>query len=447
MNPLRYFILYNESDVLSAKVCFVSNINNEIKVENNSDEIKKMLHKFIRDSIPTFLRVQVKTKDLKEDLPFKILFDHLPLNINIQKLDCTENHVYKLKQKTPKIIFVVNEEEWEEKKRECETVNDIHLADEKHIDVMRGVYQLSNKLPIEKFSHLKVEHFLPNNCLHTFKKFHLIPNKYQTIQWHTEKRKVYKIRNYPQCIWTKLCPKMPALLVRLWMNKVVGLMTVMYYVNDNFQSKIDSKNESAITLNWKEGTFLSNKTYTDSSKYELLCEINEPHLTCRWGKPSCCSVVGESDMIYYLCNQLETDGCNYLSKHGMLFVKKMLMSRKWYKDEIQSKSNFEFVKSVYEQLFETSIYYALDPFIDGNDDDDFITNLLNKLIKYVIIVNNEPELCFCFKDEKGKIRSVKYLSVSAFFELFSSDIPKGLNVVADGFLCSIEKYLFVPAGL
>ena len=447
MDKIRYIILDQKVDTISMDIVHCDGLQTTIETKECVDisRIENTVSTFHSDSVATVMRVHISANSIKEDNLFKFIKDRLVNKVIITKSDLTtSDHVYEVKQN--KVIILVTKARW---KQIMEAENEKHTADHANGRILCLIYQVSQKLILSFVSSITAKALLPKACLETFKKIHFYQKEPSpTIQWCNRSRYIYKIKDYPKCVLQKVCPKMHSELASLWDQKVLSLLSVLYFVRNECVYEIgneesaDGNNEYTATLDWMKGTFITNKIYM-SKDITLIAEVHEPHLSMRWGYPEYCSVVGKSGTLYYGNHDFDK---NILGERCALFLKKILTTSKWYRNSSaeECKENSiikrcEFIRNVYQSLFDRPILISSDQDMHDNYIDK--DSLMEELSEFAVVSNNQLHFYFGYSSDNDKIHLFKK-PIEAFPELFLNGLYEGQKAITNGFVYYMTSKLF-----
>ena len=445
MIEIQYIVVrHNEGGQYEMNI-HVSNLKGTIAVEKNQTVTLKIKDKIT--SLPEIsgiciLCALLNSDSINDDDLLIFLKSHLPKSINVQRENISTDLVFHIGRNKRMIIFTKSR--W----KKIKISNEIHTGDPVNGKFLVGIYQSSNELPLGFLSSISVKMILPKNMFPAFIRLHTYKDdSSQTIQWATNHRRIYKLLDYPRCVLSKLCPNMPAEMASFWAHKFMSLLAVLYVSHNQFEYEISLANktrtengeELVATLNWKEGTFISNKKYSNCDKFVLLQEIEEPHLMTRWGLPFLCSVVGKSGKSYYSSNEIKKLNENVFSRDGVSFITKILTCIDWYVSDNGSKENLpkdqsdqhEFLKRIYFKIFNRPVFTIC----------DHERSLAEKLCDLACVYGNHLHLHYAQKTTQGAF--IPFLQpVEMFAELFMSDLTNGQDMVSNGFFHHMKNILF-----
>lgn len=414
----------------------------------NESEIKYIVHTFVHIDNPCVFRLHIKKEEnMQTDQLFIFFRDNLPKNLSIKKIMGSEDHVYKI-QKSDKLLVVVTEKKWEKIKQAPKAK---HTADHLNGYILETIHNLSGKLPIMFSTQMKARDFLPNNLLLIYNSLHNQQSDiFPSIQQYMYKRMVYKIKHYPQSLITKICLSIPIEVVSVFLKHFVTILSVFYYMTGKYIYELTGE-EYAATLNWEEGTFITNKDYSENKDVELICEINEPHLMTRWGTPNLCSVVGvDTGLLYYGLENIRQLDAKSLSIKGHMFISELLRSSKWYENRyakmLNTKSDIErcaFVRTVCEAIFAGKIFSLNEVNKDGNLLDS--RDLTEKLSDFTCIdAKQKMFINYCFEplSKSSNLSGPDTGPVTIYAEYYLSAPNEGQRVVTNGFILHMKNILF-----
>jgi hypothetical protein len=438
-----------EEETFTVAIFYSDSYINIVKPEDrhNTNKIRKLIFSFPNECSPSVMRVHVNNTNISEDKLFSFVKTNLPSNVKIKRSETTNNQVYEINNN--KVIMLVHKSQWE---KIIERKNEIHTADHHNGEILESIYSLSKTLPLSYVSGLKANIFLPKKCLQKYIRLHTVPNDVSrpTIQWSNEHRWIYRINDYPKSVLLKICPQISSKLASLWKHNVVSLSAVLYFITDRYVCEIvpdEDSNEFAATLNWQEGTFITNIKYNDYSDITLISEITEPHLVSCWGLPTHCSVVGNSGKVYYGLTNIKDFDENVLSEKGALFINRILTSSTWYKDnyKLQSKKTLmkekcEFIKSLYQELFHQPIFCISERDESGNIFDN--RSILEKLCDFACIKKHRLYFHIAIKNKRDNSTYITCEPISFYFEHYLSVPNEGQEAIINGFIYHITNVLF-----
>ena len=329
MNEITYIILHQDiktEGYFSMEHVHIDSQNriNKSKPTFETDQIVRCLHSFPFTDDITVLRLHVENDVSFINDPLCIFVkNNLPKSILPKPIPHPTDQVYMIG--ATKAIFVATRDCWKEIE---EDIEDKHTANEMNGILLKTIYNKCGKLPLMFCSIMTSNDILPKEFLKISKSLNIDKKGiYPTIQYSdNEPRRIYKIKNYPECLLEKIGLCVQREFTSFYLIHFLSILSVFYVVANKYVYELnDYNNEYAATLNWKEGTFITNKDYSDNSDIELLCEINEPHLMSRWGLPELCSVIGKNtNTIYYGLQHIEKLNHKVLSVKGVDFISSIL---------------------------------------------------------------------------------------------------------------------------
>lgn len=448
MKKVQYIVLQQKKDKFSVDIFSSDPLSNRILPEERNDtaKIREIVHTFPRNSMPTVLRVHISTSNFAEDKLFSFVKANLPRDVEVTKVNYIRNdYVYEVNP--GKIIILVTQSRW---KSILETFDQTHTANQENAKVLDAIYNLSGNLCLSFVSTIPASKLLPPHCLKQFVKLHTHNEKIlPTVQFSHENRKIYQIQDYPRCVLLKLVPNMSLELASKWKHKIMSLFSVMYFTSNKYSTELlPSKecDEFAATLDWEMGTFITNRTYYDTSNYILIAEISEPHLATRWGFAWGCAVVGVSGKVYYGSENTSRINDESISSKCSEFLRAMLTSC-WFDDtlpKVSGKSSkheqYNFTQKLYQHIIHDPIFTLSK---QNKQNNYFLENVYRNLCDLVFVKDKKLYVYYGIKDSIKNSIHLTMQPVESFVEFFASALNEGQEAVVTGFISHIATLLFV----
>ena len=446
MKTLQQIILEEKNECLHMSDILIESAekNKSISCTFDIDKIQACLQSVYLNNYFNIIQIIIKNKEsFQKDKTFKFFKDNLPKkNVSIEEIDSTDDIIFKIENKVIVVLLTIHQWNLIQKHRGQHTLSDISL--------LKTIYEISEQMPIKLINKLTVDDVLSKTCLATYKPLHAYRNQTcPTILSVEEKEshRIYKLKDYPKCILEKLnINSTNEILNSLYLNYFVNILIVSHLVKNNFECESKDKDgKYYVTLNWKEGTFITNEDYKNRIDLELILDTSGPLFISRWSSAEMYSVINkDTNQIIYSNDVLKFSNDSTRSEREIKFICKLLSTHDWFDEIVDIKyyktQNFadqvRFTSKLYKKLFKIENVAVL------YDDDSRTFEEQFTDFTYMQKGSDNLYIHWGFINYNENKFILKTSTPEMFAEFYLNDNQQAYSAILDGFLLHMTHVLY-----